>query len=175
MDGHSSKTGAPPLARTPYTMPGMECISTSGCLSFSWNPQVGCKCAPAVFLNFSFRQEGENDRKDKLVRARKVAWSAKESDTLSVYCTICGNILKEIYFLKVLACVENFDIITLTKTLVSRKVLYPKVKFVSYTLFYNDREHRRGGGVALLARDTLRWCINNKIKADSKIVVKGGH
>ena len=78
--------------------------------------------------------------------------------------------MNKIDLLRGLACVEKFDIIALTETWLdmSGKVFDPEVKIDGYTLFYKDRENRRGGGVALYIRDTLQCCINSKIKTDSK-------
>ena len=87
-----------------------------------------------------------------------------------MYYTNCRSILNKIDLLRGLACVEKFDIIALTETWLdmSGKVFNPEVKIDGYTLFYKDRENRRGGGVALYVRDTLQCCINSKIKTDNK-------
>ena len=50
----------------------------------------------------------------------------------------------------------------------SGKVFDSEVRIDGYTLFYKDRENRRGGGVALYVRDTLQCCTNSKIKTDNK-------
>ncbi len=50
----------------------------------------------------------------------------------------------------------------------SGKVFNPEVKIDGYTMFYKDRENRRGGGVALYVRDTLQCCMNNRIKTNNK-------
>ena len=110
---------------------------------------------------FFVRQEREkncaSDRRGKLVKDRKVSKSAREENKLSVYYTNCRSILNKIDLLRGLACVEKFDIIALTETWLdmSGKVFNPEVKIDGYTLFYKDRENRRGGGVALYVRDTL--------------------
>ncbi len=74
------------------------------------------------------------------------------------------------YLLIGTACVENLDIIALSENWLnmSGKANNPEVKIDGYTLFYKDRENRRGGGVALYVRDTLQCCINSKIKTNSK-------
>ena len=110
------------------------------------------------------------DRRGKLVTDRKVTMSSRVENKLNVYYTNCRSILNKIDLLRGLACVEKFDIIALTETWLdmSGKVFNPEVKIDGYTLFYKDRENRRGGGVALYIRDTLQCCINGKIKTDSK-------
>ena len=123
---------------------------------------------------FFVRQKGEyirsSDRKDKLVKARKITRTPRAKNSLSVYYTNCRSILNKIDLLRGMACVEKFDVIALTETWLdmSGKVFDPEVRTEGYTLFYKDRENRRGGGVALYVRDTLQCCTNSKIKTDNK-------
>ena len=107
---------------------------------------------------------GEDRRKDKAVKSRKV------KNSLSVYYTNCRSILNKIDLLRGMACVEDFDIIALTETWLdmSGKVFNTEVQIDGYTLFHKDRDHRKGGGVALYVRDTLQCCLNDKIKTDGK-------
>ena len=78
--------------------------------------------------------------------------------------------MNKIDLLRGMACVEKFDIIALTETWLdmSRKVFLPEIKIDGYTLFYKDRENRRGGGVAMYVRDSLQCSVNSKIKTDNK-------
>ena len=110
---------------------------------------------------FFVRQKGEyirsSDRKDKLVKARKITRTPRAKNSLSVYYTNCRSILNKIDLLRGMACVEKFDVIALTETWLdmSGKVFDSEVRIDGYELFYKDRGNRRGGGVALYVRDIL--------------------
>ena len=170
MDSHSSITGTSSMVRTPC-MPGMGCIYLGRVFGF-WptHSSVRYLRSSTFFVSQVIGRACEERRKEKLVKFRKVTSTEKARNSLSVYYTNCRSIMNKIDLLRGMASVEKFDIIALTETWLdmSGKVFDTEVKIDGYTLFYKDRENRRGGGVALYVRDTLQCSINGRIKTDNK-------
>ncbi len=61
-----------------------------------------------------------------------------------------------------------FDIIAITETCIdiNSKNFVSEFKIEGYDLFHEDRKGRKEGGVALYIKDTLRFTVNNSVRAD---------
>ena len=87
---------------------------------------------------------------------------------LKVYYTNSRSLRNKIDLLRGKACVEEFDIIALTETWIDTgsKNFLSEYEIEGYQLFHEDREGRRGGGVAIYVRDTLRCAVNTSLRID---------
>ncbi len=87
---------------------------------------------------------------------------------LKVYYTNCRSLRNKRDLLRVKACVENFDIIAVTETWIdtNSKKFESEFKIEGYELFHEDRKGRRGGGVAIYVKDSLRFTVNNTVRED---------
>ena len=69
-------------------------------------------------------------------------------------------------------CAENFDLIALTETWLdsTNKNFFPEFEMAGYQMLLKDRKGRKGGGVALYVKNSLKCTINSfiKINADSE-------
>ncbi len=81
---------------------------------------------------------------------------------LKVYYTNCRNLRNKIDLLRGKACVENFDIIAVTDSWIDTysKNFELEFKIEGYELFHEDRKGRRGGGVAIYVKNTLRLTVS---------------
>ena len=106
------------------------------------------------------RGEGKSDKR----------WGSKRQvlHGLNVFYTNSRSIINKIDTLRGIACTENLDIIGITETWLdlAGKHFLPEVGIDGYTVFHKDRKGRRGGGVALYVRNTLKSNVNTTIKTD---------
>ncbi len=91
----------------------------------------------------------------------------RKSD-LRVYYTNSRSLKNKMDFLRRKACIEEFDIKSLTETWVdtASKNFLSDYEIEGYQLFHEDRNGRRGGGVAIYVKDTLRCSVNTSIRVD---------
>ncbi len=82
--------------------------------------------------------------------------------------TNCRSLRNKIDLLRGKACVENFDIIAVTEPWIdtNSKNFESEFKIEGYELFHEDRKGRRGGEVAIYVKSTLRFTVNNTVRAD---------
>ncbi len=94
-------------------------------------------------------------------RIRQKGW-------LKVYSTNCRSLRNKVDLLMGKACVENFDIIAVTETWIdiNSKNFLSEFKIEGYKLFHEDRKGRKEGGVVIYVKDTLRFTVNNTVRAD---------
>ncbi len=87
---------------------------------------------------------------------------------LKVYYRNCRSLRNKIGLLRGKACVENFDIIAITETWIdtNNKNFLSEFKIEGYELFHENRKGRRGGGVAIYVKETLRFTVNNSVRAN---------
>ena len=64
------------------------------------------------------------------------------------------------------ASVEKLDIIAITESWINTvdRHFLPELEIEGYSLFHRDKAGRKGGGVALFVRDSVKCIINNSIK-----------
>ncbi len=92
----------------------------------------------------------------------------RQEGGLKVYYTNCRSLRNKIDLLRGKACVENFDIIAVTEAWIdiNSKNFLSEFKIEGYKLFHEDRKGRKEGGGVIYVKDTLRFTVNNRGRAD---------
>ncbi len=111
--------------------------------------------------NIGHYREPQRPVRQLLLNRRSV-----NKDGLKLYYTNSRSFRNKIDLLRGKACIEKFDVISITETWVDivNKKFMSELEIAGYQMFHRDRKRRKGGGLALYVRSTLKCTVNNSIR-----------